>query len=231
MFVCMYACMHVVCIIYACINVWPHIDYSNIIDQPGKVGDPARGQLNRENTYFPVPVRAWKFGIAWRVRQFRSASACSSPYWGSIWCLLTNTGFLPSFAVVASICIFKTRHMPSGQSRVYRVTQLRTDGVHCRESAGTRPVNIINQNAPRPSELPPVRGEKMSKRLLLLSLFLTFSALVANPKKTTFYGGQSRSLSAEQGGGGKQVWQRPHLVRNECYALTGCMLLLLLSSH
>ena len=33
------------------------------------------------------------------------------------------------------------RHTPSGQSRVYRVTQLRTDGVHCRESAGTGPVN------------------------------------------------------------------------------------------
>ena len=31
-------------------------------------------------------------------------------------------------------------HTPSGQSRVYRVTQLRTDGVHCRESAGTGPV-------------------------------------------------------------------------------------------
>ena len=34
---------------------------------------------------------------------------------------------------------------------------------------------------------------------LLLLLFLTFSALVANPKKTTLYGGQSRSWSAEQG--------------------------------
>ena len=29
---------------------------------------------------------------------------------------------------------------PSGQSRVNRVAQLRTDGVHCRESAGTGPV-------------------------------------------------------------------------------------------
>ena len=29
--------------------------------------------------------------------------------------------------------------------------------------------------------------------------FLTFSALVANPKKTTLHGGQSRSWSAEQG--------------------------------
>ena len=33
------------------------------------------------------------------------------------------------------------RHTLSSQSRVYRVTQLRTDGVHCRESAGTGPVN------------------------------------------------------------------------------------------
>ena len=32
--------------------------------------------------------------------------------------------------------------------------------------------------------------------LLLLLLFLTFSALVANPKKTTLHGGQSRSWSA-----------------------------------
>ena len=26
-------------------------------NQPGKVANPARGQLNRENEYFPVPVR------------------------------------------------------------------------------------------------------------------------------------------------------------------------------
>ena len=35
--------------------------------------------------------------------------------------------------------------------------------------------------------------------LLLLLLFLTFSVLVASPKKTTLHGGQSRSWSAEQG--------------------------------
>ena len=35
-------------------------------------------------------------------------------------------------------------------------------------------------------------------KLLLLVLFLTFSVLVANPKKTTLHGGQSRSWSAEQ---------------------------------
>ena len=31
------------------------------------------------------------------------------------------------------------RQPPLGQSRVYRVTQLRTDGVHCRESTNTGP--------------------------------------------------------------------------------------------
>ena len=36
--------------------------------------------------------------------------------------------------------IYFYHHTPSGQSRVYRVTQLRADGVHCRESAGTGPV-------------------------------------------------------------------------------------------
>ena len=38
--------------------------------------------------------------------------------------------------------IYFNRHTPSGQSRVYRVTQLRTDGVHCRESTGTGPVGL-----------------------------------------------------------------------------------------
>ena len=35
--------------------------------------------------------------------------------------------------------IHLNRHTPSGQSR-YRITQLRTDGVHRRESSGTEPV-------------------------------------------------------------------------------------------
>ena len=35
------------------------------------------------------------------------------------------------------------RQPPSGQSRVYRVTQLRTAGVHCREPAGTGQVVIV----------------------------------------------------------------------------------------
>ena len=38
--------------------------------------------------------------------------------------------------------IYLNRHTTSGQSRVYRVTQSRTDGVHCRESTSTGPVNL-----------------------------------------------------------------------------------------
>ena len=38
--------------------VWSHMTYSKSMDQPGKVTNPARGQLNRENEYFPVRVRA-----------------------------------------------------------------------------------------------------------------------------------------------------------------------------
>ena len=47
------------------------------------------------------------------------------------------TGFLP---ISAAASIYLYRHTPSSQSRVYWVTLLCTDGVHCRESAGTGPV-------------------------------------------------------------------------------------------
>ena len=46
------------------------------MDQPGKVANPARGQLGMENKYFPVPVRAREFGLARRVQPSRPASAC-----------------------------------------------------------------------------------------------------------------------------------------------------------
>ena len=45
-------------------------------------------------------------------------------------------GIPPEFRDGAHLFILN-RHTPSGQFRVYRVTRLRTDGVHCRESAGT----------------------------------------------------------------------------------------------
>ena len=47
--------------------------------QPGSKGaNPARGELNRENDFFLVPVRAWEeIILARRVRPSRPASACS----------------------------------------------------------------------------------------------------------------------------------------------------------
>ena len=52
--------------------------------QPGKVINPARGQLNRENERFPVFVCAGEFGLARRVRPSRPVSRQSahSPYLG-----------------------------------------------------------------------------------------------------------------------------------------------------
>ena len=38
------------------------------MDQPGKVGNRARGQLKKENEYYPVPVRAREFSLARRVQ-------------------------------------------------------------------------------------------------------------------------------------------------------------------
>ena len=38
--------------------MYGHTYSKNSTDQPGKVANPARGQLNRENEYFPLPVRA-----------------------------------------------------------------------------------------------------------------------------------------------------------------------------
>ena len=55
--------------------------------------------------------------------------------------LVLTYGITPEFRGDVHLFILN-HHTPSGQSRVYRVTQLRTDGVHCRESAGTGPVNL-----------------------------------------------------------------------------------------
>ena len=55
--------------------------------------------------------------------------------------LVLTYGIPPEFRGGVHLFIYN-RHTPSGQSRVYRVTQLRTDDVHSRESAGTGPVNL-----------------------------------------------------------------------------------------
>ena len=55
--------------------------------------------------------------------------------------LVLTYGIPPEFRGGVHLFILN-RHTPSGQSRVCRITQLRTDGVHCRDYASTGPVNI-----------------------------------------------------------------------------------------
>ena len=55
--------------------------------------------------------------------------------------LVLTYGILPEFYGGVHLFI-KNRHTLSDRSRVYQVTQLRTDGVYCGESAGTGPVNL-----------------------------------------------------------------------------------------
>ena len=44
---------------YFIVYIWSHIHITRVrMDQPGKLANPASGQLNSENKYFPVPVRA-----------------------------------------------------------------------------------------------------------------------------------------------------------------------------
>ena len=114
--------------------VWSHIIYSKSMDQPGKVASPARGQLNRKKIIFPCPrscLTIWSR---------ETGSAVPSPVSLLISILRLNLvltyGIPPEFR--GGVHLFNyNHHTSSGQSRVYRVTQLHTDGVHCRESAGT----------------------------------------------------------------------------------------------
>ena len=113
--------------------------YSKSMDQPGKVANPARGQLNRENQIFPCPrshLRIWS-------RETGSAVPSRVSLLISILRLnlVLTYGIPPEFRGGVHLLI-KNGHTPPGQYRVYRVAQLGNDGVHCRESAGTGPVNL-----------------------------------------------------------------------------------------
>ena len=115
--------------------------YSKSMDQPGKVASPAHGQLNRKNDYFPVRVRSCL--SIWSSLETSSAVPSRVSLLISILRLnlVLTHGIPPEFRGGVHLFIYN-HHTPSGQSRVYRVTQLCTDGVYCRESAGTGPVNF-----------------------------------------------------------------------------------------
>ena len=107
------------------------------MDQPDKVANPARGRLNRENEYFPVPVRAslvsrdgFSRPVPRQPAHLHTQAESGAYSRGS------------SRVLRRRPCIYLNRHIPLGQCRLYRVTQLRTNDVHCRESAGTGPVNL-----------------------------------------------------------------------------------------
>ena len=117
------------------------ITYSKSMGQPGKVANPAGGQLNRENEYFLVRVRS-------RVRIWSRETVSAVPPRVSLLLsilrliLVLTYGIPPEFRGGVHLFILDRRITLSGQSRVYRVTQLRTGGVHCREFTGTGPVNL-----------------------------------------------------------------------------------------
>ena len=106
------------------------------MDQPGKVANPARGQLNRENN-IPLSPCVPENLVS---RDGFSRPVPRQPAHPHI--QAESGAYLRDSSRVPRRRPFMKPPPPSGQSRVYRVTQLRTDGVHCRESAGTGPVNL-----------------------------------------------------------------------------------------
>ena len=106
------------------------------MDRPGKVANSARGQLNRENVFFL---------FAFTPENLVSRDVFGRPVPRQPAHLYTRA---ESGAYVRDSSRVPWRHPfiylkpTSGQSRVNRVTQLRTYGVHYRESAGTGPVNL-----------------------------------------------------------------------------------------
>ena len=85
------------------------------MDQPGKVANPARGQLHGENEYSISLSPFATENLVSRDRFGRPVprQPAHSPHSGRIWCLLT--GFLP---ISAAASMYLYHQPPSGQSRV-----------------------------------------------------------------------------------------------------------------
>ena len=94
-------------------------------DQPGKVANPARGQLNRENEYFPRSrLRIWSRETGSTVSSLVPRQPAhlltqveSGSYPG------TYYGIPPEFRGRRPFIYLNRHNTPSGQSRVYRVMQ------------------------------------------------------------------------------------------------------------
>ena len=104
------------------------------IDQPGMIASPARGKLNRKKCP-RLRLRIWS--------RERDRMCSAVPSLVSLLIFYSEAeSALPIHEIPPTFRDGFYRH-GSGQSRVYQVTQLRTEGVSCRESAGTRPV-VLN---------------------------------------------------------------------------------------
>ena len=70
------------------------------MDQPGKVANPARGQLNRENILYPVPVLVREYILARQLQPTHPASDCSL---SSLRLILVFAHWIPPISVAAPI--------------------------------------------------------------------------------------------------------------------------------
>ena len=126
-------------------NYWSLVTsqwFQQSIGQPKVVANPDRCQLNRENCFFFLsPFAPKKLVFRDRVGRPVSRHPTNSQHSelnvvlinGAPLLLPASNGSQPAF-------IYLNRRPQPGQSRVHRVTQLRIDSVHHRESTGTGPV-------------------------------------------------------------------------------------------
>ena len=143
--------------------------YSKSKDQPGKVANPARGQLNRETNIslsaFAPENLVSRDGLGSPVpRQLAHLNTQPEESGAYLW----DSSRVPRRRPF----IYLNRHTPSGQSLVNRATQLRTIGVHCREPAGSGPVFL---------KVVPVTGAailQIMDQIMCASLFPTPTILI-----------------------------------------------------
>ena len=126
---CVCVCMCTVCI------CGHHIKQS--FDQPDKVAIPFSWSAGQGKLIFSYP----RSRLSIQPRETGSAV----PSYVSLLVLHAQTKYSPysrdfSCLLSVAVAIYLYRHTPSGQSRAFRVTKLRVDGVQCLEPAGTGPV-------------------------------------------------------------------------------------------
>ena len=103
----------------------------------GKVAILSRGQLNKENQYFPVLSLFAPDNLVSR-GGFKCPVPRQSPHLHTQAESGLTHGTPSDFR--GGVHLFIIPPFAIWKTRVYQFAQVRTDGVHCRESTGTRPV-------------------------------------------------------------------------------------------